>query len=1053
MDWKDGLTAAVVVGLGYLGFRNVTKGAESFSADSKCDHSNFIGDVCEALSWAEYNCLDCGATQYHEFPLHYENVEALEIIDTDHKIRSDFYARLERDFPDPHDWEAESFEDMKAKWSKHNSCKQYQETGECPHEGCKSAESFSENEYVDGSFVPRGNRKEGFTFYCAACDTRLPLKLRNRSLKIAQEFGMGTGEICRPCVKGIKNLDYISLSAESFSADSYKEEKIARLEKLQDEYYDVCDWIEKRGAYQERDDAVGLMQSASGQTLNESQFRRKERLEKEIANLESEIWDAESLSAEGYKGIPASKIEILKWYVRNGGKAGDFHDLPTDVQIRLQAGNVHELLYQDVNRWLQDNGYNPHMETPDWLSAESFSADLYKGQPCTHEWEEDKVKDWGDGVFTIYVSCKNCGTKSYIEGHADTQSQSHPSPNSPYSEAESFATENWKDFVQDDGKVYVIPKWGSWSVNTKEHLGYGRDGKKWVCKDVIGGSDYGISGYDWPSERSCKRCLKWSENNDYHIITMEDDEDVWEHHYSDKKGAESFSADCQIRDVIRNRWGELDYECGSQDVKVRDIPIPPYSQLCCAKCNDSLWDEAGAIGDAVAEQMYEDDYYGHEHPDGPFEAEYTGNNPCRQGCTHACAECCGCGAESFSAEMPTEWITCPHCKVKGNLMKGTYYTCKSCNGEFYDAESFSADYHSAQAWICEACEKLHKDRRSAKNCCPNPDFICEVCNKNHGNKRFAQSDAVQCCCKHDMGYEIEAYDEGFWATCNECRFTSRENPMPKPKWEAESFSAEAFEDGSFTIPCPRCGEMTLTLTEDLGNRQYYTCTECNQDSPMDFSWERDEVLEEALLTMDKEELIWIIMGNRVGLLQGNYSFAADEEFSAPLAIPPMLTYEDYSKYEGELENIDGRQHFFTYLNMARHAYNALYVAAREKGLTPQEAFTFCTSKWLRHNEEDIELHIEQMWATMFSKDEAIEYADKVIAIESVPRTELWTRVEDYAKLRKEIHEQFYDAESHAYSYAYNDGHSDSRKTGEYHPSLSTPKQEAAFKRILKQKGD
>ena len=247
--------------------------------------------------------------------------------------------------------------------------------------------------------------------------------------------------------------------------------------------------------------------------------------------------------------------------------------------------------------------------------------------------------------------------------------------------------------------------------------------------------------------------------------------------------------------------------------------------------------------------------------------------------------------------------------------------------------------------------------------------------------------------------------------------------------------------------------MTLTLTEDLGNRQYYTCTECNQDSPMDFSWERDEVLEEALLTMDKEELIWIIMGNRVGLLQGNYSFAADEEFSAPLAIPPMLTYEDYSKYEGELENIDGRQHFFTYLNMARHAYNALYVAAREKGLTPQEAFTFCTSKWLRHNEEDIELHIEQMWATMFSKDEAIEYADKVIAIESVPRTELWTRVEDYAKLRKEIHEQFYDAESHAYSYAYNDGHSDSRKTGEYHPSLSTPKQEAAFKRILKQKGD
>ena len=83
--------------------------AESFSADSKCDHSNLIGDVSEVLSWAEYRCLDCGATQYHEFPeMNYENVEALELIDTDHKIRSDFYARLERDYPLPEDWEAES---------------------------------------------------------------------------------------------------------------------------------------------------------------------------------------------------------------------------------------------------------------------------------------------------------------------------------------------------------------------------------------------------------------------------------------------------------------------------------------------------------------------------------------------------------------------------------------------------------------------------------------------------------------------------------------------------------------------------------------------------------------------------------------------------------------------------------------------------------------------------------------------------------------------------------------------------------------------------------
>ena len=52
-----------------------------------------------------------------------------------------------------------------------------------------------------------------------------------------------------------------------------------------------------------------------------------------------------------------------------------------------------------------------------------------------------------------------------------------------------------------------------------------------------------------------------------------------------------------------------------------------------------------------------------------------------------------------------------------------------------------------------------------------------------------------------------------------------------------------------------------------------------------------------------------------------------------------------------------------------------------------------------------------------------------------------------------ITDKRWGAESHAYSYAYNEGHSDSRKTGEYRPSLSTPKQEGDFKRILKQKGD
>lgn len=46
-----------------------------------------------------------------------------------------------------------------------------------------------------------------------------------------------------------------------------------------------------------------------------------------------------------------------------------------------------------------------------------------------------------------------------------------------------------------------------------------------------------------------------------------------------------------------------------------------------------------------------------------------------------------------------------------------------------------------------------------------------------------------------------------------------------------------------------------------------------------------------------------------------------------------------------------------------------------------------------------------------------------------------------------------NAESHGYSYAYNDGHSDARKRDEYRPNLSSTKQESDFKKILKQKAE
>ena len=53
----------------------------------------------------------------------------------------------------------------------------------------------------------------------------------------------------------------------------------------------------------------------------------------------------------------------------------------------------------------------------------------------------------------------------------------------------------------------------------------------------------------------------------------------------------------------------------------------------------------------------------------------------------------------------------------------------------------------------------------------------------------------------------------------------------------------------------------------------------------------------------------------------------------------------------------------------------------------------------------------------------------------------------------EDNKKWLNAESHAYSYAYNDGHSDSRKGDEYRPNLSGSRQEADFKKILKQKAE
>lgn len=66
---------------------------------------------------------------------------------------------------------------------------------------------------------------------------------------------------------------------------------------------------------------------------------------------------------------------------------------------------------------------------------------------CPHTWEMDKTTDWGDGMFTMNVSCRKCGAKSYIEGHADENSDSNPTP--------KFNAESFNADVKMDDRAWV----------------------------------------------------------------------------------------------------------------------------------------------------------------------------------------------------------------------------------------------------------------------------------------------------------------------------------------------------------------------------------------------------------------------------------------------------------------------------------------------------------------------------------------------------------------------------------------------------------------------
>jgi hypothetical protein len=124
---------------------------------------------------------------------------------------------------------------------------------------------------------------------------------------------------------------------------------------------------------------------------------------------------------------------------------------------------------------------------------------------------------------------------------------------------------------------------------------------------------------------------------------------------------------------------------------------------------------------------------------------------------------------------------------------------------------------------------------------------------------------------------------------------------------------------------------------------------------------------------------------------------------------------DTSKYFDETEELYGRQNYLTFSNLGTMAYNSLYMAARELGATPIEAFNLCNSKWIRHNEDYIPENMTEMFMNMLYRDKGYKHyidGDGDYQIKDYSRNSLWNGMMLSAKARIALNKQVgYDAET------------------------------------------
>ena len=78
--------------------------------------------------------------------------------------------------------------------------------------------------------------------------------------------------------------------------------------------------------------------------------------------------------------------------------------------------------------------------------------------------------------------------------------------------------------------------------------------------------------------------------------------------------------------------------------------------------------------------------------------------------------------------------------------------------------------------------------------------------------------------------------------------------------------------------------------------------------------------------------------------------------------------ENYARYERETDGgFYDKKHYLTYIKLADASYNALYVACRNLGASPQLAATVAQSKFVRWSEEEMQILFAKAFAQLIQK--------------------------------------------------------------------------------------